>query len=223
MTVMGKDKKIYSHVLFDLDGTLTDPGEGIIKCVQYALMHFDIDEHDVVKLRLFIGPPLKDSFMKYYGFSEAQAVEAIEKYRERYRSAGIFESRLYDGIETMLKSLKDRGGILAVATTKPAVFAEQIIKMYGLDGYFTFVSGSELDGRRTDKAEVIRYALDHIGSPDISMAVMVGDRKHDIIGAQKCGISSVAVRFGYAETGELESAGPDYIVDTVEELRELLV
>lgn len=220
---MDRYKKNYKFILFDLDGTLTDPGEGIIKCVQHALLHYGIDEQDIVKLRDFIGPPLKDSFIKYYGLTEEQSLRAIEKYRERYRSAGIFESRLNDGIDKMLKSLKDEKKVLAVATTKPTVFAEQIIKMYSLDGYFSVVSGSELDGRRTDKSEVISYALAQLGSPDKSLTVMVGDRKHDIIGAKKCGISSVAVTFGYAEPGELEESGPDYMIHSVQELSDLLI
>ncbi len=223
MNAMARDKTAYKFILFDLDGTLTDSGQGITKCVRYALMHFGIDEPDLDKLRCFIGPPFRESFMKYYGMSEAQSVEAIEKYRERYRTTGIFENRVYDGIEDMLKFLKKNGKILVVATSKPTVFAIQVLTKYGLDKYFTLISGSELDGRRTDKAEVIQYTLNKLGIRDLSEVIMVGDRKHDIIGAKKCGIHSVGVRFGYAETNELETAGADYIADSVEELGKLLL
>lgn len=209
------------YILFDLDGTLTDPKEGIIKCVQYALRDFGI-ERDGEELMSFIGPPLKEQFMNYAHLTEEEAVRAVEKYRERFAPIGVFENCAYDGITGMLKVLKDSGKILALATSKPQVFADQIIKKYGIEPYLNVAVGSELDGRRSRKSEVILEALCRL-SAEKSEAVMVGDREHDIIGAKEAGIISVGVRFGYAADGELEKAGADYIVDSVEELTHLLL
>lgn len=209
----------YTHVLFDLDGTLTDPKEGITRCVQYALRYFGIEE-DTERLIPFIGPPLAEMFERTYGIDGRTAVE---KYRERYTEIGIFENRVYDGAENMLMHLKSAGMKIALATSKPEIFALRILERYGLIGYFDEVVGSELDGGRTDKAEVIAEALRRLGNPDRSRAVMVGDRSHDVIGAQRCGIDCIAVSFGYAASGELEGAGATVIADTVDRLEELLI
>lgn len=209
------------YILFDLDGTLTDPKEGIIKCVQYALKDFGL-ERSADELMCFIGPPLKEQFMAYANLTEAEAVRAVEKYRERFAPIGVFENRAYDGITAMLERLKAGGKILALATSKPQIFAEQIIEKYGIKPYLTVAVGSELDGTRTRKSEVIAEALRRLGAKKAE-AVMVGDRSHDIIGAKEAGIASVGVRFGYAASGELENAGADYIVDTIDELEQLLL
>lgn len=211
----------YKYIFFDLDGTLTDPKEGITKCVQYALASFGINE-DADKLTNFIGPPLVDSFMEFYGFSRENALRAVEKYRERFSDLGIFENKVYDGVDDMLQKLVDTGHIIALATSKPKVFADIIAKKFRLRPYLKLISGSELDGTRNNKDEVIQYALDKLCCPK-ERVIMVGDRRQDIIGAKKCGIVSCGVKFGYAEPNELENAGADYIVNDIRELTELLM
>lgn len=209
------------YILFDLDGTLTDPKEGITKCVQYALKAFGI-EREADELMCFIGPPLKEQFMAYANMNEEEAVKAVEKYRERFAPIGVFENRAYDGAVNMLGTLKDAGKILALATSKPQIFADQIIKKYGIEPYLSVSVGSELDGTRTRKSEVIEEAIRRLGA-DKEDCIMIGDREHDIIGAKEAGIKSVGVRFGYAAQGELENAGADYIVDDILSLTELLL
>lgn len=211
------------YILFDLDGTLTDPKEGITHSVAYALESFGIHVEDTDQLCPFIGPPLLDSFMEFYGLSEAQAQEAIAKYRERFGPIGLFENQVYAGIPEMLGRLKAQGKHLIVATSKPTVYSAEILKHFGLYDYFEFVSGSELDGTRTDKAEVIAYALEHCGITDLGEAVMVGDRRHDIIGARKNGLESIGVLYGYGSREEFEAAGAGQIAKTVENLENLLV
>lgn len=212
------------YLLFDLDGTLTDPKEGITKCVQHALRQFGIDEPDADRLTCFIGPPLAASFTEFYGFDEQKAALAVEKYRERFRRVGLFENRVFDGIPQMLANLQTQGKTLAVATSKPQVFAERILENYELRRYFTVVVGSELDGRRTDKAEVIEEVCRQLGLDAVKRrdAVMIGDRRHDILGAAACGMRSIGVLFGYAEPGELEAAGAGQIVRSVPALAALL-
>lgn len=227
-------KKVY--VLFDLDGTLTDPKEGITKCVQYALADFGIIEPDLDALTSFIGPPLLESFRKYYGLSEEEAKRAVAKYRERFSAIGLFENSVFDGVHEMLAKLREQGKVVCLATSKPAVYATKIIKKYDVYKYFDIIVGSELDGSRTDKAEVIEEVL-HQASKSVSeastmyvnrieeirkRAIMVGDRHHDIDGAKKCKMESIGVRFGYAKAGELEEAGATYIVNSIKELSDLL-
>ena len=210
-------------LLFDLDGTLTDPKEGITKCVQYALKHFGIEE-EISNLLCFIGPPLIDSFREYYGFDEENAKLAVEKYRERFKDIGIFENGVYDGIAQTLTICKDMGYKIGLATSKPEEFAIRILEKYELSQYFDEITGSTMDGSRNTKTDVIKEAFLRMGITEEvkSQVLMIGDREHDIIGAKNCGIESVGVRFGYAEDGELEAAGADYIVDSVEDLKELL-
>ena len=208
------------YFLFDLDGTLTDPKEGITRSVQYALHRFGI-ERECDELMCFIGPPLKEQFMDYAGLTREQAEKAVEVYRERFAPIGVFENRAYEGAAELLRYLKDTGKTVALATSKPQIFADQIVKKYGLAPYFDLVLGSELDGTRTDKSQVIAEVLYRLGA-NPHEAIMIGDRKHDIIGAKANGIKSVGVSFGYAADGELETAGADYIVDNMDELRTLL-
>ena len=198
------------HILFDLDGTLTDPKEGIINSVRYALRAYMDAVPAADELMGFIGPPLQDSFMDFLGVDRAEAVRAVD----------IYENRAMDGMTDLLERLKASGRTLAVATSKPQIFAERVIKQYGMEPYFEVLVGSELDGRRTRKSEVILEAMRLLGA---KTAVMVGDRRHDIIGAKEAGIPSVGVRFGYADEGELEAAGADYIAATVEELGDILL
>lgn len=211
------------YILFDLDGTLTDPMVGITRSVQHALRAYGIEEEDLKKLCPFIGPPLKESFMKYYGFPEAQAEEAIEKYREYFRVTGIFENKVYDGIEDMLRELKARGGILLVATSKPEEFAMQILEHFHLSQYFDYVCGASMDEKRVKKGEVIGYALERAGIRQADKAVMVGDREHDVMGAHENGMDCVGVLFGYGSREELEEAGAGETAGTVGELQEILL
>lgn len=212
----------YKYIFFDLDGTLTDPQEGITNCVKYALESFGIDETDYSKLMRFIGPPLVYSFSEYYGFDEQKSLKAVEKYRERFSTVGLFENKVYDGIYDALQKLVDSGHVLVLATSKPRVFADRIMTKYRLRPYFKLICGSELDGTRNDKNEVIEYAIQTLDCPR-DRIIMVGDRKHDIIGAKKCGIASCGVRFGYAEEGELEASGADFIADTIADMTDILM
>ncbi len=215
--------KNYKYILFDLDGTLTDPKEGITKSVAYALRHFGIEVEDLDTLCKFIGPPLKDSFMEYYGFSEEDAYLAVKKYREYFEPYGMFQNKVYDGVEKLLKELKACGKEMVLATSKPEVYAQKILEHFHLDSYFSYVAGSELDGTRVKKGDVIAYALDQMNIEDRSKAVMVGDREHDVIGAKEHGLDCVGVLYGYGNTEEFERHGADFIAETVEKLRDELV
>jgi phosphoglycolate phosphatase len=208
------------YILLDLDGTVTDSGPGITRSAAYALARFGI-EAEPEQLRGFIGPPLKQSFMDFYGFDDQKAALAVEKYREYYRETGIFENAVYDGMAGFLEEISRCDKKLILATSKPEVFAKQILSHFGLDHYFYFIAGSMLDGARTDKAELIGYVLNHCSIVP-GKAAMVGDRKHDIIGAQKNSVASIGVTYGYGSRGELEEAGADYIVDSVGALRDML-
>lgn len=209
------------YVLFDLDGTLTDPKEGITKSVQYALKKFDIHVEDLNQLVSFIGPPLGLSFNEQYGFSNEEAKQAVAYYREYFQDRGLYENEVYPGMEQGLQALIAQGKTLLVATSKPTVYAVKILKHFRLHSYFRFVGGSELDGSRTDKAEVIRHVLDEL-RVRTEDAVMIGDRKHDVIGAKRVGLASIAVGYGYGSEQELTDSGPTYLVNTVDELFNLL-
>ena len=208
--------------LFDLDGTLTDNSEGIIKSARFALEQFGLPNEPDSTLRRFIGPPLHDSFMEYYGFSKEKAFEAVDMYRVRYREKGVYENVLYPGLKEMLFRLRENGAGLCVATSKPLVFTEKILKQHDVYALFDHVVGANLDGSMTDKTEVIHEVLRRIGETE-DRVVMVGDRSFDIVGAKNCGIESVGVYYGFAEPGELENAGADYIADTVAELEQILM
>ena len=212
----------YEYILFDLDGTLTDSGIGITNSVMYALEKYGIEVSDRRELNKFIGPPLWNSFEDYYGFSKEEAKTAVEYYREYYREKGIFENLVYDGFEDLLKTLKDNNMILIVATSKSEVFAKQILEHFGIAKYFDYVAGSELDGTRVKKYEVIKYALESCNITELSKAIMIGDREHDIIGAKAVGIDSIGVVFGYGDKSELEKAGADFIVETVADIGKVL-
>lgn len=207
----------YTTVLFDLDGTLTNPGLGITNSVAYALKKYGIDVKDRTELYKFIGPPLLNSFQDYYGFSEEQAVQAVEYYREYYQKTGIYENYVYEGIPELLKELTAEGITLLVATSKPEPFARLIMEHYHLAEYFTYIAGATMDNKtRVKKADVIRYAMQNCEAEDNEKLVMVGDRKHDILGAKEVGIDSIGVLFGYGDREELEQAGATYIAETVE-------
>ena len=253
---------MFQYVLFDLDGTLTDPKEGITKCVQFALERQGIHEPDPDKLEPFIGPPLKDSFMEFYGMTQEQALIGIADYRKRFAPVGIFENKVYPGIPEMLAHLKEAGVRLAITSSKPETFVLQILEHFELASYFDVVVGSNLDGTRSEKEEVVEEALRRLketagmqskaetaerqgkaetagpqskaettelqnkaadGAFDRNCCAMVGDRKFDIYGAKKYGLTAVGVSYGYAGKGELKEAGADYIAGSAGQLEAFLL
>lgn len=210
---------MYKAIFFDLDGTLTESGEGITKSVQYALEKLGKPEEDLDKLRVFIGPPLMEQFMKYADVDETEARRAVEYYRERYAVKGIFENRPYDGVENLLRELKGRGYILAVASSKPEYYVTKILDYFNLSSYFEVVVGSEMNGARTSKTEVIEEALKRLNMSDRRKEVlMVGDKEHDVLGARAAGLACVTVGYGYGTKEELTAAQPLKIVASIEEL-----
>lgn len=209
---------MYGNILFDLDGTLTDPGIGITNSVAYALKKFNIEVPERTELYKFIGPPLAYSFVHYCGFTESEAERAIVYYREYFKDTGIFENRLYDGIENMLASLKGDGKKIILATSKPEVFAEKILEHFGIAQYFDFTAGATLDGTLSEKADVIAHALKSCNITDKANTVMVGDRRHDIIGARKNGLDSIGVLYGYGSLEELQNAGATHIISEPAEI-----
>ena len=216
-------KTTYTHLLFDLDGTLTDPMEGITRSVQYSLRHFGIEVTDLCSLTPFIGPPLRNSFREFYDMSDADAEVAVEKYREYYAPKGIFENRLYEGIPELLRDLRAHGATLVVATSKPTRFAEQIARHFGFADDFALISGSTPDGSRDAKADVIRHALATLGIDDPARAVMIGDRRHDVEGAAATGLAAIGVLWGYGSREELQTAKPAFIAEDIPALRQLLL
>ena len=208
----------YKNIIFDLDGTLTDSKPGIVKGVQYALRCYGIDEPDLDKLTSFVGPPLYKSFMDYLDCSEEEAKEAVECYREYYAETGLYENALYDGVEGLLYALKEKGYRLLIASSKPRIYVKRILSFFRILRYFDIVEGSELDSRRTDKAELLSYVLDK-WDLKAEECVMIGDRKHDVLGARANGMDSIAVGYGYGSEDELSGAGPTYFFSTIEELK----
>jgi len=214
---------MFDYYLFDLDGTLTDPKVGIIKSVQYSLESFGIDIEDPDSLTSFIGPPIRHSFKSLYNFDDESVEKAVEKFRERFLVKGIYENVMYEGIDTMLQKLTDAGKTLIIATSKPTPQAKTVLEYFNLDKYFKYISGSEINGDRSDKGEVILYALEQNNIDDLSRCIMIGDRKHDIIGAKTAGLKSIGVLYGYGDYAELSEAGADHIVKNVDELSNLLL
>lgn len=215
---------MWNTVLFDLDGTISDSAQGITRCVQYALeKEFGIIRNPEELLE-FVGPPLREQFMLYTGCNEAMGERAVERYRERYRPVGIYENRLYSGIPELLAQLKDEGFTIALSSSKPEEFCRQILETFGIVQYFDVICGSDMAGNHTSKAEIVENVLYRLDLRNRrSEVVLVGDRKYDIEGAKQCGISSIGVSYGYGSREELESVWPDCIVDTVTELRNVLV
>ena len=208
----------YDAVLFDLDGTLTDSKIGITKSVQYALSKFNIREDNLESLESFIGPPLSEAFQKYYSFEPSQAQDAVDFYREYFSTSGMYENAVYPGIPDLLADLKSKRKKLIVATSKPTIFANQILNAFNLYQYFTTVVGSHLDGTRTSKTEIIAHALSTLGKSKENGAVMVGDREHDVVGAQGNAIDSIAVTYGYGSLLELQRTNPTYLAHAVEDI-----
>lgn len=213
---------MYSTILFDLDGTLTDPRQGITKSVQFALRKMGIHEPELSRLIHFIGPPLAKSFQVSYGMSPDQSKMAVHYYREYFSETGIYENILFPGIRELLEQLQLRGKKLAVATSKPEVFARTILQHFSLESFFVFIAGSNLDGSRVEKAEVISYALQNVPPCDFSEIVMVGDREYDVIGAKANGIDSLAVGYGFGSQEELFASEPTYFAETFDAMKHRL-
>lgn len=215
--------KEYDVILFDLDGTIIDSGEGVLNSVKYALRKYGIEEENMETLRKFMGPPLKNSFMEYYDFSEQQALQAISYYREYYRAGGIFENQVYEGMPQLLRDLQAAGKCVLVATSKPEAFAREILEHEGIADCFSYIAGADMDETRVTKEQVLEYAFETNHIEDKASVLMVGDRKYDIAGAKFFGLDSVGVLFGYGSREEFEAEGATYIVETVDGLRQLLL
>jgi phosphoglycolate phosphatase len=213
----------YDVVFFDLDGTLTDPSVGIINSVKFALQKFKIKVQNPKILFEFIGPPLLESFQKYFALSQDQAVIAIDYFREYFKIKGIYENQIYPGIFELLKQLNQEGRTICIATSKPTPFAKTVLSHFNLAKFCEFIVGSNLDLTRTSKTDVIQYALSKIPDYRKESIVMVGDRKHDIIGAQHFNIASIGVTYGFGSCDEIQDASPTYIANNVAELSHLLL
>lgn len=217
------------YVLFDLDGTITDPKTGITKSVQYALKKFGIEVTDLDSLCPFIGPPLYKSFEEFYGFSHEQAMQAVDEYRVYYNDTGIFECTVYEGIPQLLKALHENGIKVMLATSKPEEYAVRLLKHFDIYEYFDVTAGSTMSGSRVEKEDIIEYAmkqaakLEGIEKFDVSQSYMVGDRKFDYIGASKFEMPCILVGYGYGELEELEACKPYAINMTVKDLSEFLI
>lgn len=214
--------KKYSVVLFDLDGTLSDPKIGITKSVQFALQKAGIKVNDLDELEPFIGPPLQVSFREMYDFDDTQITQAIRAYRDRFTESGMFENQLYEGIPALLSNLKEEGYTLAVATSKPTVFAKQIIEYFQLESFFDLIVGSHLDGSRSAKSEIIAEVLQHFNLFPKEQFIMIGDRNYDVLGAYDNQIDAIGVTYGYGSLEELKNESPTYIVDHVSDLQKYL-
>ena len=214
----------YTTILFDLDGTVTDPKEGITRSVAYALEHFGIKVEDLDTLTPFIGPPLVDSFSRFYGLNDEDTQTAIRKYRERYSVTGWAENIPYEGMAELLRDLQAAGKTISLATSKPEEFAIRILEHFDLAQYFDLICGAPMNAPKGHgKVDVIEDALKRLGITDRSGVLMVGDRLHDTEGAHKAGLPCAGVLFGYGDRAEHEECGSEYIVATVDELRELLL
>lgn len=213
----------YQTILFDLDGTLTDSAPGILNSVRYACRKMQLEIPEEATLRRFLGPPLPSSFRSYLHLNEADTTRAVAAFREYYPDKGIFENEVYPGIPALLADLKAAGKTVVMATSKPEVFARRIMQHFSLENYFDAICGATMDETRTDKGEVIAYALRTIGVTGTQGIVMVGDREHDVKGAARNGLPCIGAVYGYGTAEELTAAGALALADTVEDLRKLLL
>lgn len=209
-------------VLFDFDGTLADSSEGIFKSLIYAFQCDGKPAPDNATLRKFIGPPIYDSFKNLFGYRDDKIDWMIEKYRERYREIGYLETKIYDGIPALLKTLRENGFKIATASSKPTVFIEKILKEHGLYEYFDYVGGTQFDNISSDKSVILKNAM---AALDVTAreTVMVGDRLFDIRGAKGAGVPCIAVLYGFGSRAEFEEYGAEYIVETPAEIETLLL
>ncbi len=213
---------MYKYVLFDLDGTLTDSALGITNCIIYVCEKMNLTVPSMDVLKTFVGPPLTKRFSEVFSLSEEDAKKALSIYRERFAPIGIFENQVYLGVSDMLKALKDSGCVIALATSKPQIFAEQILKHFKLDTFFDYVSGSDLTGGKQEKTDVMKEALSNMKA-EKEKTVMVGDRSFDIEGAKELNVKSIAVTYGYGTMEEIDSCKPDYVADTPGEVAEIIL
>ena len=211
----------YSYAFFDLDGTLTDSSEGITRSVQYALQKMGREVPPKDRLMGFIGPPLKWSFSHFFGMSNEDTLTAIDTYREYYAVKGVLECSLYDGILSLLESLNARGIRCVLATCKPHRFANMVLDHFGLNRFFAFVSGPEIDGTRGEKHEVIAYAMEQLGIHDPAEILMIGDRDNDVLGAKQLGIDCAGALWGFGSKEELSDAGAKYLCRSPKEIQAL--
>lgn len=209
-------------ILFDLDGTLTDSKEGIVNSVRYALRQMDAPIPSEAELQRFIGPPLIDSFRTCCGFDDETAWEAVCRYREYFAEKGLMENAVYDGADQMLARLRAAGRRMSIATSKPTLYAKRIARGFGFADHLDHIVGSNLDGTRVDKGEVIQCAMERYPGAASEDFVMVGDRKHDMMGAARWGVPAIGVLYGYGSREELEACRPAKLVESVRELEETL-
>lgn len=214
---------MYNTILFDLDGTLTDPAEGITGAVAHSLEQMGMEPEARSELVAFIGPPLFDTYAQRYGFNEAQTRQAVGYFRDYFQRQGIFENKVFDGIPELLEALHTAGKTIVLASSKPEVFCKQILEHFGLLQWFDFVAGATFDESRVEKADVIRHALDSMHLTPDAHTIMVGDRMHDALGARKLGLDCIGVAYGYGSEAELKEAGCVHIVPTVAELGKVLL
>lgn len=210
------------NILFDLDGTLTNPKEGIINSILFALKKLEIRENNVNELDSFIGPPLRESFKTRYNLTDIKADQAVNVYREYFSTQGLFENEPYFGVEELLEALSINNFKLYVATSKPTVFAQQILRHFNLEKYFIEIIGSNLDNSRTDKTEIISHVVS-AHQLKTSKSIMVGDRKYDIIGAKNNSVKTIGVTYGYGSLEELTLCKPDLIAENCTELKNIFL
>jgi len=213
----------YEYLLFDLDGTVTDSEEGILNSVRHCLTHYQINPPESKVLKKFIGPPLVQSLMEYYDFDPEEATRAVKVYREYFRNKGIYENKLYPGMAALLKKLHHNGKIIILATAKPTYYAKKIVKHFQIHLYFREVVGSNLNGTRMEKKEIIRYILERNPKIPVNKFIMIGDRVHDLRGAIHHGMDSIWVRYGYGDEEEIKPYTPTYIAEKVKDLADMLL
>ncbi len=212
---------MYSTVLFDLDGTLTDPYMGITNSIMYALERMGREIPPREQLKCFIGPPLYDEFRRSFGMSHEEANEAVSLYREYYPEKGLYENRLIDGAEQLLAALKMRRRRICLATCKPELYAREILCHFGIDSYFDFVGAATLDGRISTKAQVLGYVMNRTGTRP-EECILVGDRMHDIVGAHEVGMKCAAVLVGYGSKEEFAEYHADYVFEALSDVLKIV-
>lgn len=213
----------YDYLLFDMDGMLVDTSEGVLKCASHALSAFGIQVEELDTLKPFMGPPLTYSFKTFYGFSEEDAKKAVQIYRMRYNAKGQYECKVFSGVTEMLELLLQKGYRLCIATSKLETYAVSMLERLGIAKYFEIITGANLQETVSTKDEVIEESVRRMQITDRQRALMIGDRKYDVLGAKKCGMDSFGVYMGCAEPGEHEDAGATYIADGIENLKKALL
>ena len=211
----------YKNILFDLDGTLTDSKPGIVNSLRFALQYSGMDT-DNMNLDKFIGPPIMDTFVNTMGLNHQKAEEITKIYRENYSKTGIYENSLYEGIIEMLAYLKQNGHTVIIATAKPMPFTKIVLDHFNIFQYFSYISASEFEHAFETKQRIIENALEKCNINDLNTAVMIGDRKYDIIAAKNVGIASIGVLYGYGDYDELSEAGADYLVENIQDLLKII-